>query len=398
MAAAEQARGRYVRLADRAARFYAPAVHVLGLATFLGWLATGHGWESGADRGHRRADHHLPLRAGARRAGGAGRRQPAGCSARACSIKAPDGLERLAEIDTVVFDKTGTLTLGEPSLGRERTSATTCSPRAARLAAASRHPYARAVVRAAEAAGLAVRPAGRRARGAGRRAWSASVPTAASGWARPPGAAPTRRAADTATVCYRPARGSPVALRLRGPAAARCGRGRRERCSRRASAPSSCPATARRGRGRRIRRRHRALAWPRAAAGRQDRPPRGAEGRRPQGADGRRRPQRRAALAAAHASLSPSSAADISQTAADAVFQGETPRPGAGDARRRPRRAPHGAAELRHRHRLQCRVRAAGHGGPRDAADRRDRHVGLLDRRHRQRRPAQDHAPGAGMR
>ena len=31
MSAAEQARGRYVRLADRAARFYAPAVHILGL-------------------------------------------------------------------------------------------------------------------------------------------------------------------------------------------------------------------------------------------------------------------------------------------------------------------------------------------------------------------------------
>ena len=28
MSAAEQARGRYVRLADRAARFYAPAVHI----------------------------------------------------------------------------------------------------------------------------------------------------------------------------------------------------------------------------------------------------------------------------------------------------------------------------------------------------------------------------------
>ena len=30
-------------------------------------------------------------------------------------VKAADGLERLAEVDTVVFDKTGTLTLGDPS-------------------------------------------------------------------------------------------------------------------------------------------------------------------------------------------------------------------------------------------------------------------------------------------
>ena len=41
MLAGEQTRGRYVRLADRAARFYAPAVHVLGLATLVGWLAVG---------------------------------------------------------------------------------------------------------------------------------------------------------------------------------------------------------------------------------------------------------------------------------------------------------------------------------------------------------------------
>ena len=46
MATAEQARGRYVRLADRAAQLYAPAVHILGAATFLGWMLTGHGWEA----------------------------------------------------------------------------------------------------------------------------------------------------------------------------------------------------------------------------------------------------------------------------------------------------------------------------------------------------------------
>jgi Cu2+-exporting ATPase len=43
--AAEQGRGHYVRLADRAARFYAPAVHVLGAATLAGWLLAGAGFE-----------------------------------------------------------------------------------------------------------------------------------------------------------------------------------------------------------------------------------------------------------------------------------------------------------------------------------------------------------------
>ena len=45
MHAAEQARGRYVRLADRAARLYAPAVHALGAITFIGWMLAGAGWE-----------------------------------------------------------------------------------------------------------------------------------------------------------------------------------------------------------------------------------------------------------------------------------------------------------------------------------------------------------------
>ena len=41
MLAAEQGKARYRRLADRAAQIYAPAVHGLGAATFLGWLLLG---------------------------------------------------------------------------------------------------------------------------------------------------------------------------------------------------------------------------------------------------------------------------------------------------------------------------------------------------------------------
>ena len=93
--------------------------------TFLGWLFAGAGWAARADGRDRRADHHLPLRAGAGRAGGAGRRHRPPVR-RGRLVKAADALERLAEVDTVVFDKTGTLTLGEPAWPPTRTSATTC--------------------------------------------------------------------------------------------------------------------------------------------------------------------------------------------------------------------------------------------------------------------------------
>jgi Cu2+-exporting ATPase len=46
MQAAEVSNSAYVRLADRAARLYSPAVHLLAAATFAGWMVAGAGWHT----------------------------------------------------------------------------------------------------------------------------------------------------------------------------------------------------------------------------------------------------------------------------------------------------------------------------------------------------------------
>ena len=155
MHAAEQARGRYVRLADRAARLYAPAVHALGAITFIGWMLAGAGWEQSLTFAISvliiTCPCALALAVPAVQVAASGRLFAAGVI-----VKAPDALERLAEIDTVVLDKTGTLTLGEP----RQTDAETIDPavlqRAACLALNSRHPLSKALVKSAHARGLAL--------------------------------------------------------------------------------------------------------------------------------------------------------------------------------------------------------------------------------------------------
>lgn len=158
MQTAEQARGRYVRLADRAAKLYAPAVHILGLSTFLGWLWLGHGWEQALTAAIAvliiTCPCALALAVPAVQVAAVGRLFKHGIV-----VKAPDGLERLAEIDTIVLDKTGTLTLGEPRLEPGSRVDSAALTHAAALACVSRHPYSKAIVRACRERGLAVVPA-----------------------------------------------------------------------------------------------------------------------------------------------------------------------------------------------------------------------------------------------
>ncbi len=160
--AAEQRRSRYVALADRLAAIYAPAVHGLAAGTFLGWLVLGGAaWQDALLAAIAvlivTCPCALALAVPAVQVVASGRLMKAGTL-----LKSPTALERLAEVDTVVFDKTGTLTRGRPELTGAETVAPADLRLAASLAAASRHPLARALTRAmpdvAPASGVAEQP------------------------------------------------------------------------------------------------------------------------------------------------------------------------------------------------------------------------------------------------
>ena len=152
MQTAEQARGHYVRLADRAARLYAPAVHILGAATFAGWLIAGAGWEAALTAAIAvliiTCPCALALAVPAVQVVAMSRLFRSGIV-----VKSSDALERFAEIDTVVLDKTGTLTLGRVDVTNAAEIDEPTLQLAAGLAIHSRHPYAQAVVRAANRRG-----------------------------------------------------------------------------------------------------------------------------------------------------------------------------------------------------------------------------------------------------
>ena len=146
--ASETRRSRFVVLADRVARRYAPAVHLTALAAFLGWYLWG-----GASLAQAlltacavlivTCPCALALAVPAVQVIATAKLFRLGIL-----LKSGTALERLAEADTVVFDKTGTLT--EPALALILDGIDPGTLRAAAmLAAHSRHPLARALCAAA---------------------------------------------------------------------------------------------------------------------------------------------------------------------------------------------------------------------------------------------------------
>ncbi len=148
---AASAKSRTRRLADRAARVYAPAVHLTAALTAVGWLIAGASLHDAVVTAIAVLIITCPCALSL--AIPAVQVVASGVLFRSNVIlNAGDAIERLAEADTIVFDKTGTLTLPEPRVTNAAEIEPDLLQMAARLALSSRHPLALALAREAESA------------------------------------------------------------------------------------------------------------------------------------------------------------------------------------------------------------------------------------------------------
>ena len=145
MDAAETAKTRPRRIADRAASAYAPIVHTIAVTTLVGWGLIGGDWHMALMNAVAvliiTCPCALALAVPIVHVVAAGR-----LFERGILMKDGAALERIAEVDSVAFDKTGTLTRGNPRLVASSLRDGPELAVAVALASASTHPLSRAIV------------------------------------------------------------------------------------------------------------------------------------------------------------------------------------------------------------------------------------------------------------
>ena len=145
---AASVKSRAIRLADRASRIYAPVVHATAALTLAGWLVAGAGLHDALVTAIAvliiTCPCALALAIPAVQVVSSGTLFQTNII-----LNTGDAIERLAEADTVAFDKTGTLTLPEPRVANASALDPVLLQKAARLALSSRHPLAQALAREA---------------------------------------------------------------------------------------------------------------------------------------------------------------------------------------------------------------------------------------------------------
>ena len=159
MEAAGQSRSAYVRVADRASRWYAPAVHLTAFVTFCGWMLAGAGLHQSLVIAIAVLIITCPCALGL--AVPVAQVVASGALMRAgIMVKDGSAIERMATVDRALIDKTGTLTMGKPLPDPAVLASLPADAAGVALALAShsRHPLSRALVEALAAAGHRAAP------------------------------------------------------------------------------------------------------------------------------------------------------------------------------------------------------------------------------------------------
>jgi len=162
---AQRSRAPMQRLADRVASYFVPAVILIAVLAFFGWILFGpeprfaHALVAAVSVLIIACPCALGLATPMSIMVAMGRGAHAGVL-----VRNAEALETLAKVDTLVVDKTGTLTEGKPQVGNIVAFEESGVPReqllrwVASLERASEHPLAKAIVRAAEDEKLLTQP------------------------------------------------------------------------------------------------------------------------------------------------------------------------------------------------------------------------------------------------